>query len=846
MFERIVVFLCVLILSEINLTTAACYRKPQGATGDRSPVDENYQILIDGNPATYIPGQQYNLSLSSTNGLKFISFTLLVEAETPSLLATSPNAADNVLGRFEIIDNAETRFSTLCENMIESSNTNTKNRIDVAWMAPSDAQGGCVLFKAAILQHRNVWFVDDGFLTKRLCPEEIDEINSQTPPVNPCCACDEAKYEITLERKWMRNTHAKDFPSEAWRTRLGEVIGASHSLDFRFWEYGGRASQGLQELGEHGATKTLENEIKQHTSTGYIRTIIKAPGIAYRPNVIGKTLATVRVGPNHHVISLVSKIDPSPDWILGVSGLELCLANCTWIEQKVLNLYPWDIGTDAGPSYMSPDQSQHPPDVIRRITSTFPSDYRSPFFDETGAPMKPLATLTVKRKRTYERECDFEQTGPLECSTHPWSSWTECSAKCGAGTQYRTRAYKDPRVAESFNCKVVLRQNQNCVGTQCGIQQPDLPGAECELTNWSQWSECSKKCGKGFQTRTRDYSNPYAKEKCQAGVPVDLQQTRSCNGENCGGSIYSSAYDSINSDMFNQNFEEPEQEQSPYQPTKFERKPFNKPQQQRPKWKAPEVEEDLETSYGAPSYNPMNFDNDNSNFRNQVSRPIIPNENEQEEFVDVNNIYGNEKLIGAKGRRPYEEEQIENTNIFGELEGSFGGGNKRLTNTRKSNLKPNKQYGLETNRPNPREEDSFSNRAGFGNTGNTFTKLRDPYGFKTIEGQGQEEVEQADSYCLYKPVGNPDPCNKKRLIVKNYWFYDAEDGDCKLFTADNCDENKNKFWSMERCLEACSQVGIKRTQVEEVDVYNNRGGYINRGFETGQQPPYRPRWNYRK
>lgn len=67
---------------------------------------------------------------------------------------------------------------------------------------------------------------------------------------------------------------------------------------------------------------------------------------------MGKTLATVRLGPDHHVISLVAKIDPSPDWILGVAGLELCLANCTWIEKKVLNLYPWDVGTDSGPSYM--------------------------------------------------------------------------------------------------------------------------------------------------------------------------------------------------------------------------------------------------------------------------------------------------------------------------------------------------------------------------------------------------------------------------------------------------------------------------------------------------------------
>lgn len=45
-------------------------------------------------------------------------------------------------------------------------------------------------------------------------------------------------------------------------------------------------------------------------------------------------------------------VDPSPDWIVGVSGLELCLLNCTWIEHKELNLYPYDVGTDDGITYM--------------------------------------------------------------------------------------------------------------------------------------------------------------------------------------------------------------------------------------------------------------------------------------------------------------------------------------------------------------------------------------------------------------------------------------------------------------------------------------------------------------
>ena len=36
---------------------------------------------------------------------------------------------------------------------------------------------------------------------------------------------------------------------------------------------------------------------------------------------------------------------------------------------------------------------------IFRITSRHPDDPRQPFWNETGAPMKPLAKLTINRQR---------------------------------------------------------------------------------------------------------------------------------------------------------------------------------------------------------------------------------------------------------------------------------------------------------------------------------------------------------------------------------------------------------------------------------------------------------------
>ena len=37
---------------------------------------------------------------------------------------------------------------------------------------------------------------------------------------------------------------------------------------------------------------------------------------------------------------------PSPDWIVGLSKENLCLPNCSWVDNRVIDLYPWDISTD--------------------------------------------------------------------------------------------------------------------------------------------------------------------------------------------------------------------------------------------------------------------------------------------------------------------------------------------------------------------------------------------------------------------------------------------------------------------------------------------------------------------
>lgn len=69
--------------------------------------------------------------------------------------------------------------------------------------------------RALVIENYNRYYEDDGALTTELCEEDgqdnTQEAHLSSSP-HECCVCDEAKYEITFEGIWSRNTHPKDFP----------------------------------------------------------------------------------------------------------------------------------------------------------------------------------------------------------------------------------------------------------------------------------------------------------------------------------------------------------------------------------------------------------------------------------------------------------------------------------------------------------------------------------------------------------------------------------------------------------------------------------------------------------
>jgi len=88
---------------------------------------------------------------------------------------------------------------------------------------------------------------------------------------------------------------------------------------------------------------------------------------------------------------------------------------------------------------------------------------------------------------------------PIDCVLDDWSGWSTCSAECNGGVKERTRNTQ----VESQN------GGSPCDSTEeeqpCGFGSCDAP---CVLSDWSEWSSCSKACGTGTLRQTNEVMVP--------------------------------------------------------------------------------------------------------------------------------------------------------------------------------------------------------------------------------------------------------------------------------------------------------------------------------------------------
>lgn len=85
-------------------------------------------------------------------------------------------------------------------------------------------------------------------------------------------------------------------------------------------------------------------------------------------NTPGETSMKIMVKDKYSTVSLITMIAPSPDWFVGVDSLDLCSYDGRWRGTVIMDLLPWDAGTDNETNFQSSDMPTFPYDVIKRIT----------------------------------------------------------------------------------------------------------------------------------------------------------------------------------------------------------------------------------------------------------------------------------------------------------------------------------------------------------------------------------------------------------------------------------------------------------------------------------------------
>ena len=264
-----------------------------------------------------------------------------------------------------------------------------------------------------------------------------------------------AIYDVTFDATWSATTHPGAFPGGA---HFSPLVGGTHGPGVTFWQPGGLASPGMESMAETGATSALVNEVNTAITAGTAGEVILGAGIGSPAS----TTTSFALSNDHPLVTIVTMIAPSPDWFLGVHGLNL-YENDSWVAQKTVQLFAYDAGTDSGVAFTSLNLDTNPQDPITLMTG-------GPFF---GAV--PLGTFQFTRRGSIE---------PYGCGINPDGSLTFTDPP--AVGQDLVFGVNDPGASMAIGSLPFVAVSALAVPAYpCGIVTPGLgmaaPGADGEI-----------------------------------------------------------------------------------------------------------------------------------------------------------------------------------------------------------------------------------------------------------------------------------------------------------------------------------------------------------------------------
>ena len=172
-----------------------------------------------------------------------------------------------------------------------------------------------------------------------------------------------ARYKVTFTGLFAQDALAAGVavPSGAG---FSKMIGTFHNGDVSFWSEGAIASAGVQDLAESGGVTDFAAEINQAVGLRDARRPFE--WVDRRIDGTRTKILYVEAPRRFPLVTLLAKIDPSPDWFVGVSGIDL-RPNGEWTRELTVNLYAWDAGTEEGSDFTEDNPATGPQATISSL-----------------------------------------------------------------------------------------------------------------------------------------------------------------------------------------------------------------------------------------------------------------------------------------------------------------------------------------------------------------------------------------------------------------------------------------------------------------------------------------------
>lgn len=208
----------------------------------------------------------------------------------------------------------------------------------------------------------------------------------------PATGQDTATYSVTFSGNWTTESTTVPVPGSAHFT---DLIGAIHNSNVTFWSSGDTASPGIELMAETGITSILRSEIQ---ASPHAHAVIEQE-VPFGGT--GTVTFDIEVPDDHPLITLTSMIGPSPDWFVGIAGLSLLDGEGDWRRTVMLDLYPYDAGTEDGTTFSLSNPDTNPQETITSIRGTAPFSDEEPMarlsfvLDTTGRPPGRVTGVVV-------------------------------------------------------------------------------------------------------------------------------------------------------------------------------------------------------------------------------------------------------------------------------------------------------------------------------------------------------------------------------------------------------------------------------------------------------------------